>query len=111
MEDGDQGDDQRKTRAGTELIPMGRDKEDHATGNQDGGAKQSRGSQPSHPSDVDLSLGTPVTHPSDIDLSLGTPVTQTGRRCRVGLRGIFGFKGANARGGLRIQDAGRLPAV
>ena len=85
-----------KRAPGAELFPMGRDKQDDAAGDQDGGAKESRDSQPSHPSGVDLSLGTPIT--------------QTGRRCRIGLRGHFGFVCANAGGGRRIQYAGRLPA-
>ena len=46
MKDRDQRDDKHKTRPGTELIPVGRDKEDEAADDQDGGEKERRHAKP-----------------------------------------------------------------
>ena len=77
VEDGHHGDDQHIARAGANLVPMGRDKQHHAAGQQNGPENQRHHALP----------------------------TQTSGAL------LLQLKGANAGSSLRIQDAGRLPAV
>ena len=91
VEDGDHGDDDCIARGGAEFIPVGGDKERHAASEQDGSENERDYALPPHPSDVDLSLGTPITQATGLFL--------------------FFFEGADAGGGLRVECAGRLPAI
>ena len=77
-------------RAGAELVPMRGDKEHHAAGEKDGAENEPGDAQP-------LEAG-------------GTRGGRDGR-LRSALHGVLRFLRANAGGGLRVEDAGRLPAI
>ena len=78
------------TLAGAELVPMRGDKEHHAAGQQNGAENEPGDDQP-------LEAG-------------GTRGGRDGR-LRSALRGALRFQRANAGGCVRIEDAGRLPAI
>src|SRR6266536_4300970 len=65
-------------------------KESDAAGKQDGSEDERDAALPSHPSDLDLSLGTPEPQARWLPL--------------------FGFIGADAGGGISVEDTGGLPA-
>ncbi|MGD0482885.1 MAG: hypothetical protein ABSA42_22145 [Terracidiphilus sp.] len=98
VEDGDHGDDEQVALTGTELVPMRRNKEHHAAGQQNGAESESRDHQPLE------ACGT----------GGGRGSRWGGDRCPGGLRGavrdVLRFQRANAGGCVRIEDAGRLPA-
>ena len=93
VEDGDHGADQRVARAGAELVPVSRDKEHHAAGEQDCAEDEYGDALPSH-------------HPSDVDVPLETLGIKFSLRAAGGLRLVS----ADACRSVRVKDAGRLPA-